>query len=83
VQIAAGFDDGLIVSWDEQAGSLRRIALARGVADDGGAVRFTRETLNEQAPAVSPVMARTEDGLVIAWTSGKTGESRIRVERLR
>jgi hypothetical protein len=81
VRVAPGGD--VVVSWDEQAGTTRRVALARGAAGPDGSIRFTRGALDDADGGVYPAVASTRDGLVIAWTSGSTGESRIRVERVR
>jgi hypothetical protein len=82
-QIQLAPDGGVIVAWDEQAGPERRVVMARGVAGPDRSIRFTRETLDDADGGVYPAVASTGDGLVIAWTSGNTGESRIRVERVR
>ncbi len=82
-QIRLSPGGGVIVSWDEQTGTGRRVVLARGAAAPDGSIRLTRETLDDADAGVYPAMATTEDGLIIAWTSGSTGNSRIRVERVR
>ena len=81
-QIALGARDALVVTWDEQAGGSRRVALGRATADDKGFVRFARQVINDAAPAGYPVVATTEEGIVVAWTSGKAGETVLRMERL-
>ena len=44
-RIAAGADGSLTVAWDELAAGVRRVAIGRGTADEGGRPRFRRELL--------------------------------------
>jgi hypothetical protein len=81
-RIAVGPDGALTVAWDEAASGSRRIAAARGIADDGGRPRFRREALTTSGPAVYPALAVASDGVVVAWTSGHSTASTIQVERL-
>jgi hypothetical protein len=75
--------DGVVVTWDEQAGGTRRVVVGRGTWDPRGTLRFTREVVADAAPATYPVVAATGDGIVLAWTSGTVGKTVIRTEKLR
>ena len=81
-RLAVGADGSLTVAWDEAAGGSRRIAVGRGIADDGGRPRFRREALTTSGPAVYPALAVASDGVVVAWTSGASTASVIQVARL-
>jgi hypothetical protein len=72
----------IVVAWDEQAAGSRRVALGRGTADRSGVVRFARQVVSTHGRASYPAMASTGDGLVLAWTSGSTGQSVVQTERL-
>jgi hypothetical protein len=81
-QIALGRTGELIVAWDEQARGTRRVALAHGAIDGKGTPGFVRQQISDNARAEYPVLARVNDGTVVAWTSGPTGQTVIRAERL-
>ncbi len=81
-QMMLGPAGELIVAWDEQANGTRRIALARGAIDAKGTPRFTRQQISDSARAEYPVVARVNDGTLVAWTSGSPGQTVIRTERL-
>jgi hypothetical protein len=81
-QIALGSRGEIVVAWDEQASGSRRIALARGTVDRNGTARFVRQPIGDAAPAVYPVLGAVDDGTVVAWTSGSSGQTVIRHERL-
>ena len=81
-QIAIERDGSVAVTWDEVRGGARHVALARGTKDAAGRVRFAREPLGEAEPAVYPIGAATQDGLVVAWTGLAASGSVIRVERI-
>jgi len=72
----------VVVAWDEQGTGYRRFALGRGIPDDAGSVRFTRQVIDDTSPALYPALATIDDGAIVAWTSGKTGDTRIRIRRL-
>jgi hypothetical protein len=72
----------IVVTWDEQVPGSRRVALGRGTADRSGIVRFARQVVSTHGRASYPVVASTGDGLVLAWTSGSTGQSVVQAERL-
>jgi hypothetical protein len=78
-QIAIGFDGAPIVAWDESAQGSRRAAAARVTGGAGGRHDFAREVLGDVA--LYPVIAAVRDGVVAAWTSGKSPDSVIRVTR--
>jgi hypothetical protein len=81
-RLTAGSDGSLTVAWDESGGGSRKIAVARGRADDAGHPHFSREALTTSSPAVYPALASTADGVVVAWTSGASASSVIQVARL-
>jgi hypothetical protein len=81
-QIAVDARGAITVAWDEQAPGVRRIAVARGMADAAGAVRFIREPIADTASAVYPVVAGVDDAMLVAWTSGPAARSVIRLRRL-
>jgi hypothetical protein len=81
-RIAVSPDGALSVAWDEAAGGSRRIAVGRGIADDGGHPRFRREALTTSGPAIYPALAVAGDGVVVAWTSGASAASVIQIARL-
>jgi hypothetical protein len=81
-QVALGKRDEIVVAWDEQSGSTRRIAVARGSIDAKGAARFVRQAIGDARPAVYPVLVTVDDGTVVAWTSGASGETVLRADRL-
>src|SRR2546428_9868432 len=43
---------------------------------------FTRTIVSGAEPALYPVVAATADATIVAWTSGRSTNSTIRVERL-
>jgi hypothetical protein len=81
-QIAIGSRGEIAVTWDEQASGSRRVALGRGAPDDTGAVRFVRQLVSADGPASYPVIASTDEGLVVAWTSGAADRATIQSERV-
>ncbi len=81
-QIAIARDGSVAVTWDELRDGARHVALARGTKDAAGRVRFAREPLGEAEPAMYPIGAATQDGLVVAWTGLAANGSVIRVERI-
>lgn len=81
-RLVAGLDGSLTVAWDESANGARRIAVARGTADDSRRPRFRRDVLTTNSPAIYPSLAAASDGAVAAWTSGPSTSSSIQVLRL-
>jgi hypothetical protein len=79
-QIAVGPAGKITVAWDEQLRSARRIIIARGTIDYSNPVRFTRESVTEEAGAF-PTIAPVSDGVLVAWTSGSAENSVLRVAR--
>ena len=82
-QLAIAPDGSPVVTWDEIANGVRRVAFAGARLDARGAVRFVREVVTGREPAVYPVVAATRQGLLIAWTSGGLADSVIRFTRAR
>jgi hypothetical protein len=81
-QVAVGPRGDVVVSWDEQSGGTRRVAVGRGTPDANGAARFERKVLSDAGSNSYPVVGTVDDGTIVAWTSGSNGPSVIRVERL-
>jgi hypothetical protein len=77
-QIAVEANGTLVVAWDEQLRGARRIVLARGTIGPKDSVRFTRESVSEEA-ATYPAIAPLADGSIVAY--GATGDSMLRVVR--
>jgi hypothetical protein len=80
-QIAIGPKGELIVAWDEQTRGTRQVALARGSVQGNGQLQFVRQTISE-SQGVYPAIATVNDGVVVAWTHGAAGQTRLRTERL-
>lgn len=79
-QIAVEANGTIAVAWDEQLRGSRRVVVARGAIGPGDAVRFTRESVSEEAGAY-PAIASLADAAVVAWTAGAAGETVLRVAR--
>jgi hypothetical protein len=79
-QIAVGPAGKVTIAWDEQLKGARRTVIARGSADYSNLVRFIRESVTEEA-GTYPVIAPLPDGVLVAWTSGSTADSVLRVAR--
>jgi len=79
-QIAIAPTGRITVTWDEQFKGVRRVVVARGKVDDSHPLRFARESATEEAGAY-PVVASLPDGALVAWTSGSTDDSVLRVAR--
>jgi len=80
-QLALDGAGHLVAVWDELANGTRHVAMAQASAS-AAAPSFTRRVLSATEPGVYPVVARTNDGMVVAWTSGAAAKSVVRVERL-
>ena len=81
-RITPGQHGDVVIVWDEQSGGRRRIALARATAEADGNARFVRQAIADDASAAYPIVARTDDATVVAWTSGPTGQTVLRVQRV-
>ena len=79
-QIAVGPGGTITVAWDEQLKGARRIVVARGTSDDKNGVRFVRQSVSDE-PGTYPAVVSLADAAIVAWTSGSTGETVLRVER--
>jgi hypothetical protein len=79
-QIAIGADGALAIAWDEGANGKRRAALVRTTVDavTGGAL--ARTVVGDAA--VYPVIAASGGATIVAWTSGASSASVIRVARV-
>jgi hypothetical protein len=81
-RVVIASDGQLVAAWDESGAGARRIAVARAALDGTGRVTFKREVIGSSEAAVYPAMAAAGDAVVIAWTSGSSASSSIRVQRL-
>ena len=81
-QISAAADGSLALVWDELADGTRRAAFARATMNSAGRPSFGRTIVSGAEPAVYPVVTSTADAAIVAWTSGRTPASVIRVARL-
>ncbi|HTK28506.1 MAG TPA: sialidase family protein [Vicinamibacterales bacterium] len=78
-QIALRADGSAVVAWDEVKDGKRRAVLASEKGAQGGGAAFTREPLADAAPALYPIAAVADGGVVVAWTSGAPAASTIAV----
>ena len=69
----------VVLVWDEGQDGGRRVVAARRT---GPAGPFTRQVLSDATPGVYPMAAAVPGGIVVAWTSGRSSDSAIRVARL-
>jgi hypothetical protein len=81
-QIAVGPGGTMTIAWDEQLKGTRRVVVARGTRDDKNDVRFVRQLVSDGAGTYPAVVVLT-DAAIVAWTSGSSRESVLRVERIR
>jgi hypothetical protein len=76
-------DGTLVAAWDESAGGARRIAVASATLGSTGQPQFHRwPALPTAGPGVYPAIAAAGQSVVLAWTSGASAESSIRVQVL-
>ncbi len=80
-QLALGPGGTITIAWDEQLKGARRIVVASRASDDNSA-RFVRQSVSDE-PGTYPVVASLADAAIVAWTSGTTGNTALRVERHR
>jgi hypothetical protein len=78
-QIAIGADGAPVIAWDEASSGTRTAAIARVTSVGPGRARFAREVLAQTA--IYPAVATVRGATVVAWTSGKSAASVIRVAR--
>jgi hypothetical protein len=69
-QIVAIHDGALMLAWDEQVDGGRRIALARGLPDSGGAITFTRLGVPGGSAGLYPAVAAGGRAAILAWSTG-------------
>ena len=79
-QIAVEPGGTITVAWDEQLKGTRRIVVARRTSDDKNYVGFVRQSVSNE-PGTYPAVVSLADAAIVAWTSGSTGETVLRVER--
>jgi hypothetical protein len=81
-EITLGLRGEVVVAWDEQANGTRRVSVAQGNVAADGAPRFVRQPIADESSAAYPAVAAVKDGALVAWTSGSSGRTVIRTERL-
>jgi hypothetical protein len=79
-QLAVGPGGAITIAWDEQLKAGRRIVVAKGISEGNNAVRFVRQSVSD-GPGTYPVVASLANAAIVAWTSGTTGDTVLRVER--
>jgi hypothetical protein len=72
----------LVVAWDESGDGSRRVAMARGTADETGRVSFVRREWPGARPASYPVLSTTADSVLLAWTSGAPSKAVIQIDQI-
>jgi hypothetical protein len=82
-QLAVKPDGALVIAWDEQLEGGRRGVAAAVATGPESALRFTPMQIADQMRSEYPVVAVTDDATLIAWTSGRAGDSVIRVTHMR
>ena len=81
-QIAVTAQGEIVAVWDEQAPGVRRVVVARGRPDDSGVAQLVRQPIEDAAPATYPVVATSGAATIVAWTSGTSGQTTLRAQRL-
>jgi hypothetical protein len=82
-QLAISAAGRLVVVWDELAAGRRRIAMARGTVTRDGHVRFIRHPFDGERTGSYPVVATSNNDIVVAWTDSSASQSVLRVETFR
>jgi hypothetical protein len=82
-QLSLAPNGDVVVSWDEARNATRLVVVARGQADGENGMRFERREPIPSGPATYPALSATDDGAVVAWTSGDPLASIVRVRRVR
>jgi hypothetical protein len=82
VQMIVTAQNEIVAVWDEQAPGTRRIAIARGTLNAAGVAHFVRQSFDDRDPATYPVIASVDGGIVVAWTSGPSGQTVLRTQWL-
>jgi hypothetical protein len=82
-QLVVDRNGRLSLTWDELEGGKRHVAFARAPIAASGSPKFAREVISEGDPAVYPMAAATANNeALVAWTSGASTASVIRVVRI-
>ena len=81
-QTVVGSGGEIVVVWDEQTRGGRRIALGRATAQASGTVQFVRQPIGDNESAVYPAVTTADDAIIVAWTGGPAGQTKLRTERL-
>jgi hypothetical protein len=73
----------IVIAWDEAVNGQRTAVMRELRREAGDRISFGEPvTLASEGPAVYPVLAATDRGLVAAWTSGSGDASTIAVRAL-
>jgi len=82
-QIALAADGRLVFAWDEIVGGVRRAATIHARTSTTGTLTFDRpQMLSTDLPSAYPILAPTNDGMLVAWTRGPAASSVIAVQRI-
>lgn len=82
-QLGVGRDGAIVVAWDELKDARRRVIAALATASGDGVVQFRRQVVDDSEPAAFPVVQHAAGGPLVAWTSGPSERSAIKILRLR
>lgn len=80
-ELALDAQGRIVAAWEEQGKDARRVVVARGTVDRAGGITFARDVIEDAAPASTPAVAATTDGIVVVWTSGAAGRTVLRSTR--
>jgi hypothetical protein len=80
-QIAVVPGGPVTVAWEEQRQGARHIVVANVVGYDTGRVRFARRSVSDD-PGTYPAIVSQDNAVLVAWTTGTTGNTSLRVARL-
>jgi hypothetical protein len=81
-QIALGPRGSLLIAWDEQANGTRRVAAGLALPTKGDRVNFVRQNFGGAERSEYPAVTGVDGGFAVAWTSGSSTQSVIRIERI-
>ena len=80
LQILAERDGSVVVTWEEMAGPVRTLKIARGTPDASGRIAF--RIVGSPTAGKYPAMAMTPSGALMAYTVQQNGSNVIAVSRV-
>jgi hypothetical protein len=80
-QVVVAPDGSLLAAWDELAGGMRHVRVARGEADERGGAVFSRLP-EADVPGTYPALAVTANHVVLAWARPGAPSSTVAVRRI-